>query len=158
MASPAKNYARIALAAVVVGSLAYLVFTELGARGESAPGKHEMSAGDARLVVYYLSEGKECSTCENIEAFTLETLQTYFADQVKSGEIAWIAIDMDEPRNKHYVTEFSLYTKSVVLAKQANGARTDWKNLTEIWEHVYDKADFVEYMRSHIQSFLDELA
>ncbi len=155
MPSRTKNIARLALLLVVVGSLAYLVFTEIAARGETDPAAHEAAAANADLIVYYLSEGKDCTTCENIEAYTRETLETHFADRLKSGQIAWLTIDMDKPHNKHYVTEFHLFTKSVVLAKQENGARTEWKNLTEIWEHVYDKADFIEYMRANIQAFLD---
>lgn len=121
---------------------------------ESVPSAEALAK--SRLVVYYLSVGKDCTTCENIEAYTREALDTYFSAQLASGEILFAKADMDLPQHKHFATDFGLYTKSIVLARIEHGERTRWENLTGIWDRVYDKPAFIAFIRDNINRFLDE--
>lgn len=107
------------------------------------------------LVVYYMDMGKDCTTCLNLESYTRETLDTYFASELASGRIQWRTVDLDEPANEHFIDEFGLYTKSVVLVRFENGAQTRFDSLSRIWELVYDKDAYVAYVRDEVKGFLD---
>lgn len=152
-----KKISRNVLLAIACGSVLYMGVKEItGARNDPSPQPTQAhDAPGARLIVYYLSEGKDCATCENIEAYTRETLDTHFADKLATGEIAFVTADMDAPQNKHFVTDYSLYTKSVVLSQIEDGDQVRWKNLEEIWGHVYDKEAFVAYVQKEIGAFLE---
>ncbi|MBI2433503.1 MAG: hypothetical protein HYV26_11595 [Candidatus Hydrogenedentes bacterium] len=159
----AKNLLRNLLLVFACGSVVYLVAQEIRAtrpnsteiEEKGAPPREETPG--STVIVYYLSEGKDCAVCDNLESFTLETLQTYFASELASGRLTWRSLDMDDPQHAHYVTDFSLYTKSVVLAEMRDGKTARFKNLEDVWDHVYDKTTFIEYIRTEIAAFLEQV-
>ncbi len=155
-----KKLIRNLLLLFVAGSLAYMAVREASDRraktGDAPPAE---SYGPAvKLVVYYFSEGKECTTCERIPAFTREVLDANFAAELTSGAIEWRAIDVDEARNSHFISQYGVYTKSVVLVRVENGKQARWKNLEGVWDLVYDKDAFVAYIRTEIRTNLDAAA
>lgn len=157
----ARKYIRNALLVLVFGSILYMAATEIADRRQAKSGSQaaESSTTDTgdvtKVVVYYFSEGKECSTCENIESYTREALETYFSHELSSGVIAWRSIDVDERRHEHFIPEYNLYTKSVVLVQCEHGRQVRWKNLEAVWDLVYDKPSFMEYIRDQTREYLD---
>ena len=110
---------------------------------------------EPELVVYYMDMGKDCTTCLNLESYTRETLDTYFAQDLASGRIQWRTADLDDSANEHFVDEFGLYTKSVVLVRFEGGTQTRFDSLSRIWELVYDKDAYIAYIRDEVKGFLD---
>ena len=157
----AKKHFRNVLLVFAVGSLAYMVVKEVSDRRAAS---HTATASAAKvttatqLVVYYFSEGKECTTCEQIPLLARTALETQFPDELKSGAIVWCAIDVDEARNAHYIDEYGIYTKSIVLSRIENGKQTRWKNLDRVWDLVYDKPAFIEYVQQEVRADLDAAA
>jgi hypothetical protein len=155
-----KNLFRNLLLALAVGSVVYLAASEYAARRQAASETRTSASapvGDpasADLIVYYFSQGKECATCDNIEAYAREALDRHFAEELASGRIAWRSIDVDKPRNEHFVEEYGLYTKAVVLVDVESGKQVRWKNLEDVWDLVYDKPAFIDYVRAQVQEFL----
>lgn len=152
-----KQILTAALLLFVASSLAYFLVSEIRGAGPVSPGGGALEPipPDAELVVYYLSQGKDCSTCEYIDEYTREALNKYFADELASGRIVWRAADMDQPEHKHFITDYDLYTKSVVLVALDDGEETAHKNLEKIWDHVYDKPKFLDYIRTEVEGMLD---
>lgn len=153
-----KTLIRNILLVFALGSVAFMAIREMADR-RAATGPASMSAAEltpsTALVVYYFSEGKECTTCEQIPLAARATLDAYFADQLRSGEIVWCAVDVDEARNAHYIDEYHIYTKSIVLSRIKNGTQSRWKNLDKIWDAVYDRTALMNYLRSEIRAELD---
>lgn len=154
-----KLIARYALLLLVLGSVGYLGLREWrGGTNAAAPTTESLANADGtmpRMIVYYLSIGKDCTTCENLERYTRESLDTHFVEELAQGMIGWRSYDMDQPEHAHFATDFELYTKSIVLAAVSDGELVQWKNLTQVWEHVYDKERFIAYIRDEIQQFLE---
>lgn len=105
-------------------------------------------------AIYYFYNEVYCSTCEKLETYALETVQTHFADALASGTLQWQALDMTVPENEHYVTDFKLYSKSVVLVEFKAGEMDRWENLTEIWDLAHDKAAYMAYVETHLNNFM----
>jgi hypothetical protein len=158
----AKAVIRALLILFAVGSLAYMGFLEVSARnggqvsGDADPLTVTSNGVTPELLVYYLSTGKDCATCVQIEAYTKETLETYFAEDMESGRIQWRFADMDRPEHKHFFEDYNLYTKSIVLVDVENGERGAYENLEKVWDYVYNKDQFIEYVREHVESFMKE--
>ena len=148
-----KRALTIVIVFLALGSMAYVLFggRELRPTAGEATVSH---AGGPGLVVYYFDMGKDCSTCLNLEAYTRETLEKYFAAELSSGAIRWEVVDVDLPENEHYVAEFGLYTKSVVLAVRSQDEIVWHDNLSRIWELVYDKGPYMEYIRAQVSQAL----
>ena len=75
---------------------------------------------------------------------------------MKSGKLEWIVLNTDEPENRHYLDDYQLYTKSLVLSKIEDGKETDWENLEKVWQLLGDKDDFIQYVQTEVKSFLGQ--
>ena len=156
-----KKTIRNLLLLFAIGSLAYMAIKEVSARRVSSGPEFAAAAQitpATKLVVYFFSEGKECTTCEQIPLYTRAALECNFADELKSGAVVWCAIDVDEPRNAHYIDEYQIFAKTIVLARIADGKQTRFKNLVKIWDYVNDKSAFVDFITKEIRTELDAAA
>jgi len=107
-----------------------------------------------RFIVYYFHGDVRCSTCHKLETYAKEALDTYFADEVASKDIIWKVINVDKSENRHFVQDYRLVTKSVVLSEVTGGKENRWKNLDLIWQKVGDKDGYLQYIRDSILEFL----
>lgn len=157
----AKKIVRNLLLLFAVGSLVYMAVKEAGAR-RASPGPDFATAAQitpaTKLVVYFFSEGKECATCEQIPLYTRAALEGNFANELKSGEIVWSPIDVDEPRNAHYIDEYQIFAKAIVLSRITDGRQSRFKNLVRIWDYVNDKSAFIDFVTKEIRTELDTAA
>jgi hypothetical protein len=107
-------------------------------------------------VAYYFHGNKRCSTCRKLEAYTEEAITGGFASEIEAGELVWRVVNIDEPGNGHFVTDFELVTKSVVLVEYRDGEVVRFKNLKLVWQLVGDEDGFVRYVRDETRGFLAE--
>ncbi|MDQ7824228.1 MAG: nitrophenyl compound nitroreductase subunit ArsF family protein [Candidatus Eremiobacteraeota bacterium] len=112
-----------------------------------------VAPSNSKIIVYYFYNNYRCPTCKKLEAYTSETLTSKFADAMKKGLITWQMVNVDQPANKHFIKEYKIFTKQVVLVETKNGAQTRWKNLDKIWNLHSDKAKFSAYIENEIKAF-----
>ena len=107
------------------------------------------------VIAYYFHGNMRCMTCKAIEAQASEAIKTGFPKALEEGRVEWRVVNVDEPGNEHYVMDFELTTRSVVLERMENGEPTEWKNLDRVWELVKDKSAFREYIMNETRSYLE---
>ena len=106
------------------------------------------------IAAYYFHGNFRCPTCKKMELYAREAIEQYFAAQLKSGAVVFLPINIDESENEHFVQDYQLVTRSLVLVKYENGKQTAWKNLPAIWQKVGDQQAFFDYVKSEIASYL----
>ena len=111
-------------------------------------------SADRALIVYYFHGNKRCRSCRKIEMFTHEALLSCFKDQLESQRIVWQLVNIDNPKNKHFIDDFELFTKSVVLVDMQNDKMLRWKNLKDVWRIKKEKETFREYISAEVTAFL----
>jgi hypothetical protein len=111
---------------------------------------------DVEVVAYYFHGNLRCRTCRTIEAYSEEAIRSDFADEIASGRLAWRVVNVEEPENKHFVKDFDLVTRSLVLTEYEDGEVIRWANLKQVWELVRDKEQFLDYVHSSTREFLQE--
>ena len=111
------------------------------------------SAGD-KVVVYYFHQTIRCSTCLEFETFSKKALDTYFAKDLASDRVEWHVLNMDEAANRHYVDEFKLFTKALVIEKVHDGKPVAWKNLEDIWAFEGDEPGFMNLVKDAVNAYL----
>ena len=121
----------------------------------------ETKAATHTVVVFYLYTEPRCVSCINIEKFTKEAIEKKFAAELKSGRLVWKPVDVKKEGNWHYVEEFQLRSKSVVVAdyeglKEDKDKLLAWKNLEKVWFLLRDKPKFLEYIQAGTRVFLDQ--
>jgi len=141
----------VVLAAVVLAGLLFVMSTAASGAEEAA------ATGPERgVVAYYFHGNKRCSTCRKLEAYTQEAIVGGFGSELEAGELEWRVVNVDEQANAHFVTDFELVTKSVVLVEYRDGEVVRWKNLKLVWQLVGDEDGFVRYVRDETRDFLAE--
>ena len=151
-------YRTAPLVIVVVAATAAFAFWFL-ASGVSAeePNKGAVSGIiDDGVVAIYFHGNVRCATCKKIESYTDAAVQSGFPEELEKGTLAWQVINVDEEENTHFVQDFQLVTRSVVLAEYREGKVVRWENLDKVWQLVRSKERFVDYIQSETRKFLGE--
>ena len=107
------------------------------------------------LVVYYFHGNARCPTCYKLEGFAKSEVETDFADAIKSGKLEWKTVNVEEKGNEHFVDDYKLYTKSIIVSVHQNGKETSWKNLDSIWQLVHDQSKYREYIKNDVKACLE---
>ena len=110
-----------------------------------------------RVIAYYFHGNFRCVNCRNIEQFSKEAVEKYFKDELTSGKVIFEVINVEEKGNEHFVGDYQLYTRSLVLSLIKNGKEIKSKNLTKVWEYLRDKPKFHQYVKEEIDGYLKEL-
>jgi len=168
-----KMFVTVFLVVFVMVSVAFLVYKEI--RNDEAPLKvgemtetssvevsstvdstGPLSPNTKVDIVYYFMTAQRCPSCLKIESYTKEAVEKNFADDLNNGRLVWRMLAVDNPENYHFVRDYQLYTKSVVLVKIREGKQISWKNLEKVWYLLDDKDAFEGYITDEVKSFVEK--
>jgi len=125
--------------------------------GKSDGGSVSVKETPSKFVAYYFHGNFRCNNCKKIEEYSREAVDLYFSEQLKTGELKFEVINTDEPANEHFVEDYQLYTRSLVIAEFKDGKQVKWKNLAKVWDYLNNKEKFHEYVKSEIQNYVEQL-
>lgn len=107
-----------------------------------------------QVVAYYFHGDARCPTCHRMEQFSKEAIEDNFKDELVSGKLVFKTVNIDKKENRHFVDDYQLYTKSLVLSLVIEGKEVKSKNLAKIWEYAGNKEKFFEYVKTEVNEFL----
>jgi hypothetical protein len=141
---------------LLVVALAGIAFCVSCAAGDDVQTTTDVASQtlDVEVVAYYFHGNLRCKTCRTIEAYSEEAIRSEFADEIGSGRLAWRVVNIEKPENKHFVEDFELVTRSLVLTEYEDGEVIRWENLKQVWQLVRDKEQFLDYVHSSTRKFL----
>ena len=118
------------------------------------PATNAPAAPEGEKVILYFFHGDiRCTTCLAFEKFSREALAE-FSKEEQDGRIEWREVNFDRPENKHFIKDFALFDKGVVLARERGGQVIRWKNIEEVWDLYDNEAGFVAMLSKQISDFL----
>jgi len=142
----------VAFALVGVGVWAHKTFGKAETPPPVVSPVDASTAQPTKAIVYYFRTNYRCATCMKLQAYTQETVEKLFADEVRRGEIKFVMLNVEEKPNEHFIQDYSLKTKSVVLVSTKR--KDQWKNLDQIWDRVGDKTGYMRYIQEELKGFL----
>ena len=151
-----KQILAIALLVFVGFSIAYMLLKDRDTSTAIEEPPISVNREKGQLVVYYFHGDIRCATCHKLETYAKEALDTYFRAGLVSEDILWRTVNVEKSENGHYVGDYELVSKAVVLSWVADGKEVRWKKLDEIWQKVNDKQSYLEYVRQSVAEFLEE--
>lgn len=110
----------------------------------------------SQVIAYYFHGNIRCYTCHTMERYSKEAIEANFKDVLSTGKLEFKVVNIEERGNEHFVQDYQLYTKSLVLSLVKDGREVKSNNLTKIWEYVRDKPRFLEYITEEVNNFLKE--
>lgn len=106
------------------------------------------------IVVTYFTSNARCKTCLKIEKLTHETIEKNFTKELASKAIVFQTINFDKPENKHYIKDYGLAFKTVVVSAHTNGKEVQWDKYDKVWSLVDTPEKFSAYLDDGIRQHL----
>jgi len=136
------------------GSTTDISKTESPTSEEPKVAKEEPKKEKAKVVVTFFQTTHKCASCIIIEKFTSEALNRFYTRQLADGTVQYQTINVDEPGNEHYVDEYQLVSKTLVISLYQGKKEVKWKNLMEIWNLLNNEEGFVQLVKDTIDGYL----
>jgi hypothetical protein len=114
----------------------------------------EKQAAPHKVIAYYFHTNARCSTCIKIEQYSKEAIEKGFPTELKNGTLEMRIVNYEQPENRHFLKEYKLVSKSLVLVNLVNGKQTKWTNLKLVWQLTGRKDAFLNYVRKEIRAYL----
>ncbi len=109
------------------------------------------------VATYYFHGNFRCFNCYRIEQYSKEAIEQYFKDELDSGKLVFKIINIEEKGNEHFIKDYQLYTKSLIISLVKNGKEVKFDNLVKVWEFLGNKQKFYDYVKDEITQYLKEL-
>ena len=116
----------------------------------------EIQPQPRHLVVTYFHTTFRCPTCHNIENYSKTAVHSNFENEMQSGKLVWRVINVDELENKHFIKDYQLYSKHLIVSEVKDGKEVRWKDLKDVWTHVRNEEKFENYVKTEISDWLRE--
>lgn len=157
----AKKIIRSVLLVVALGSLAIWGNREFKksqtyAEAESKPAHAEILpiVEGPQVVMTYFLIGTRCVSCKKIEALARATAEQDFAVELAANKIFFRVIDTGDPANRHYLKDYRLSSKTVVISRRVEGKETAWKDMEKVWDLLDDARAYRDYLGAQIKEYL----
>jgi hypothetical protein len=141
----------VALVAVAISGLACGAEETGQSKAKAAAPPQEAPQTATKTIVYYFHGTGRCQTCQTIQAYAEEAVRAAFGAELSIGQLLWLPLNVDEAGNEHFVKDYQLYTRSLVVVDGSNRKR--FKNLEKVWQLVGDKPAFVKYVQDEVRAF-----
>ncbi len=112
---------------------------------------------NGKVIVYYFHGSFRCPTCRNLEQYAKQAIQNNFKKELAEGKLIFKTVNVEEKENEHFVNDYQLYTKSLVLSLVKDNKEVKYKNLDKIWGYVRDKTKYMDYVKNEVNNFLKSL-
>jgi len=121
--------------------------------GIRATGPYELRTGDGVDVVYF-ETAEPCDCMAEVGDTVEQAIQTYFEDEVRSGELRFFLIVSDDKANAELVQLFNSqpFDMFVVEFNDGKGMATP---VYEVWNLMGDNEAIAEFVRAVVQKSLD---
>jgi hypothetical protein len=114
-------------------------------------------AQTGKIIAYYFHVTVRCTTCRAIENYSKEVIHSRFKKELVSGQMEWRLVNVQLIENRHYVQDYQLFTKSLVLVHTQGGQQREFKVLNDTWELVGDKAAMQGYVEKEVRDYLRKI-
>jgi hypothetical protein len=81
----------------------------------AAPGGSPSVALGKTITVYYFHFTRRCMTCNNVEKVSKEAVETQYAAQVKSGEITFKSVNLDEKEGEATGAKYKIEGQTLIV-------------------------------------------
>jgi len=151
----------IAVVAVIGVSLALAVFTQNSRKPQGRSANTPTTATkvanqthQSKVIAHYFHGTVRCVTCRKIESLSHDVVASDFAEPLKTGQLEWQVVNVELPENQHFIRDYQLVSKSLVLVKYEDGKQVGYKNLQKIWTYISNEQAFRGYVKGELQAAL----
>jgi hypothetical protein len=156
----ARSALRVLLLLVVVGSL--VAFGIKRAKGPGGPVQGAAASetstdtvpADVQVLVTYFTTDVRCTSCRTIEELSRRAIEEGFPQELASGAVAFRVINTDLPEHAHFVDEYGLTNKTVIVSHRREGRELEYTDRQDVWLLLDEPEPFYAYVREPVRAYL----
>jgi len=107
-----------------------------------------------KLEIYHFHGTNQCTSCIAVGDLAEETVNTYFANELKSGKIVFNHINGDLPKNKELVSKYGVTGSSLWLGTYSEDGKFKAEENVNVWYKIKDKQSYMTYLKGVIEQKL----
>ena len=115
----------------------------------------EIPSEREKVIVYYFHGTYRCPSCTKIEKWSYEAIKDFFPKELKENRLLWKPVNVEKPENRHFIKEYSLVTKSLIITRVKGEKQMKWENLDKVWRFLGDQEKFLAYVTQKVRSYMD---
>jgi hypothetical protein len=103
-----------------------------------------------KIEIYHFHGTHQCSSCIAVGQLAEETVNTYFADEVKSGKIVFGHINIDLPENKLLAGAYGVTGSSLWIGTYTKDGKFSSEENVKVWYKINDKPAYMDHLKGII--------
>jgi len=107
-----------------------------------------------KVEVIHFHGTNQCYSCKTVGAYAEETVNTYFADEVKSGKIIFKHINAELSENRDLAVKYGVTSASLWLGTYSNDGKFSAEQNTNVWYKIDNKTGYMNYLKGIIEQKL----
>ncbi|MEM7819956.1 MAG: nitrophenyl compound nitroreductase subunit ArsF family protein [Candidatus Aenigmatarchaeota archaeon] len=107
-----------------------------------------------KLEIYHFHGTHQCYSCITVGKYAEETVNTYFADELKSGKIVFAHINGELPENRELVMKYGVNSASLWLGTYTKDGKFSAEQNINVWYKISNKEDYMTYLKGIIEQKL----
>jgi len=111
----------------------------------------KISSDIEKVEVYHFHATRQCVTCKTVGAFSEETVNTYFSNELKSGKLVYAHVNVDLPENKALADKYGAKGSSLLIGVYGKDGSFIKQEDINVWYKIGDKTDFMNYLKGVIE-------
>ena len=151
------KFSSIVLFFLAVAAL-FAIFVHAEKGRADSPAASQPQTTDTKVVAYYFHVTARCTTCRTIESYSRDVIERKFGADIAGNRLQYKLVNVQLPENRHFVKDYQLFTKSLVLVRFEKGREAEHKVLNETWELVGDKSAMQGYVEREVRDYLKRLS
>ena len=114
----------------------------------------EPQAEVSQVNIVYFHRTNRCYSCKYCEAQTRATLDAYFADELASGKITFVSVDVQDESNAAIIEKYGAYGPQLFVSV----LKGDTESITEVqefWDYIGDDEGFSNLIIDKVNEALE---
>ncbi len=107
-----------------------------------------------KVEVLHFHGHNQCYSCVTLGDFAEETMNTYFAEELESGDVVFAHVNGELPGNSALVQKYGATGSSLWIGVYRNDGSFSKEQNTNVWYKINDKEGFMDYLRGVIEEKL----
>jgi len=107
-----------------------------------------------KIEIIHFHGTHQCVSCKTVGAYAEETVNTYFADELKSGKLIFGHINGELPENSELVKKYGVTGSSLWIGAYYKDRTFAKEENTNVWYKTDNKGDYMNYLKGVIENKL----
>jgi hypothetical protein len=107
-----------------------------------------------RVEVVHFHPTRQCDSCITVGNYANATVTTYFADELKSGKVAFREVNGELPENREIVERYGASGSSLFLGVYTSDGGFYPEENIKVWYRTDNKQRYMDYLKGVIEKRL----